>query len=81
MVSRVSLGHSGRRLEADTLTWYCYLGVLAAAVLRVAAEVFPGTMAGSFFMIAAACAWLVSFGVWFARYAPMYWRPRVDGPA
>ena len=36
MVSRVSLGHSGRPLEADGLTWACYLGVIVCAVLRVA---------------------------------------------
>ena len=27
MVSRVSLGHSGRALEVDRLTWACYIGV------------------------------------------------------
>ena len=29
----------------------------------------------------AALAWLISFGVWAARYAPMYLSPRVDARA
>lgn len=79
MVSRVSLGHSGRALEADALTWSCYLGVMLAAVLRAAAEFLPGSTAGALLMLAAALAWLAAFGVWAMRYVPMYLRPRVDG--
>ena len=78
MVSRVSLGHSGRALEADALTWGCYLGVLAAAALRVTAEFASGGSFGPPLMLAAALAWLVSFALWTARYAPMYLSPRVD---
>ena len=78
MVSRVSLGHSGRALEADTLTWTCYLGVLAAAALRAAAEFLPGTSARAIVMFGAAVVWLAAFGVWAWRYIPMYVMPRVD---
>ena len=78
MVSRVSLGHSGRALEADTLTWTCYLGVVLAAVLRAAAEFLPGSTAGAVLMMAAAIVWLASFGVWAARYLPMYLTARAD---
>jgi uncharacterized protein involved in response to NO len=81
MVSRVSLGHSGRPLEADTLTWMCYLGVLFAAVARVAAEFMMGTAAGAPLMVLSAWAWLIAFGVWAARYVPMYLAPRVDARA
>ncbi|MGZ8157116.1 MAG: NnrS family protein, partial [Burkholderiales bacterium] len=76
MVSRVSLGHSGRRLEADTLTWVCYFGVIAAALVRAAAEFAPAQAMGSF-MIAAAVLWLTAFGAWAWRYVPMYLAPRV----
>ena len=78
MVSRVSVGHSGRPLEADTLTWCCYLGVLAAAALRVAAELLAGTGIGPLVTLAAALAWLSAFGVWAWRYVPMYIAPRID---
>jgi uncharacterized protein involved in response to NO len=80
MVSRVSLGHSGRALAADSLTWWCFLGVVAAAGVRVAAEIpfVPGTV-GLRLSALAAALWLLCFGAWAWRYVPMYWRPRVDG--
>ncbi len=78
MVSRVSLGHSGRPLEADALTWGCYVGLLLCAALRVGAEFTQGTTLGGALTAAAALAWLIAFGVWTARYAPMYLSPRID---
>lgn len=78
MVSRVSLGHSGRALEADALTWSCYLVLMLAAVLRAAAELLPGTAAGGALMLAAGFAWLAAYGIWAVRYVPMYLTPRVD---
>ena len=78
MVSRVSLGHSGRALEADAWTWRCYLGVLAAALLRVAAEFTMGTDVGRVMMVAAAMTAFASFAAWAWRYVPMYVSPRVD---
>jgi uncharacterized protein involved in response to NO len=78
MASRVTLGHSGRELWADNLTWYGFLGVNAVAVLRVAAEFAP-TPAGAWLNLLAAAAWLVFLGAWVAHYAPIYLRPRADG--
>jgi uncharacterized protein involved in response to NO len=77
MVSRVSLGHSGRPLEADALTWVCYFLVIAAALVRAAAEFVPHQALGGF-MLAAGLLWLAGFGAWAWRYVPMYLGPRVD---
>jgi uncharacterized protein involved in response to NO len=79
MVSRVSLGHSGRMLMADRLTWYCFLGLLATALLRVAAEL-PGVdpTVGYWLMLIATVTWLVCFGCWAWRYLPMFVAPRID---
>jgi uncharacterized protein involved in response to NO len=74
MVSRVSLGHSGRPLVADRLTWLCFLGIQATAVLRVSAEFTHHTL-----NLAAALLWLASLAPWARHYAPFYWRARVDG--
>ncbi len=74
MVSRVTLGHSGRPLVADPLTWVCFLGLNASAAMRVTAELAGGT-----FNLASAALWLASLLPWAARYAPMYLRPRADG--
>ncbi len=80
MVSRVSLGHSGRALEADTLTWRVFLGILAIAALRLAADLpfVPGPLR-AMLLVAAAPAWLAVLVPWAARYAPLYLRPRADG--
>ena len=77
MVSRVSCGHSGRMLAADRLTWYAFLLLQTAAVLRVAADLWPAHY-GALLLAAAGC-WLACFGPWAWRYLPFYWRPRADG--
>lgn len=76
MASRVTLGHSGRALVADRLTWAVLLGVNAVAALRMAAE-FAGPAGGATNALAAAL-WLAALGLWARHYAPMYLRPRVD---
>ena len=82
MVSRVSLGHAGHMLVADRLTWYCFLGMLAAALLRVGAEV-PGVTpaAGHWLTLSASVVWLACFCAWALHYLPMYLSPRVDRQA
>jgi uncharacterized protein involved in response to NO len=77
MASRVTLGHSGRALEADDLTWYVLFGVNIAAMLRIVAEFLPGTVGGILNALAAA-TWLLSFLLWGWLYVPMYLRPRLD---
>jgi uncharacterized protein involved in response to NO len=82
MASRVSLGHSGQPLMADTLTWFCFLGLGVSALLRMAAELAlnnPGL--SGILNITAAVTWLVSTGLWVWQYAPLYIRPRQDGKA
>ena len=76
MASRVTLGHSGRSLIADRLTWAVLLGLNVTAVTRIAAELIPA--ASSLLNIAAAISWLLALVPWAAHYAPMYLRPRAD---
>ena len=78
MVSRVTLGHAGRSVTAGAMMWLAFWSIEAAAVLRVAAEFlsYPGPLN---LMCLSALVWLAGFGVWTVRYAPAYWRPRVDG--
>lgn len=76
MASRVTLGHSGRALLADQITWATLLGVNVAAALRVGGELWPA--AGAWLNLLAGIVWLALFGVWTGRYLPMYLRPRVD---
>lgn len=79
-VSRVSLGHSGRGLVADQLTWLCFLAFQAVAVLRVLADFpFAGRVWAGPLYITAAVLWVAAAVAWSGRYVPVYLRPRVDG--
>lgn len=78
MASRVSLGHSGRPLKADRLTWGLFWLLQLTALVRMAPDLLPGLVAYRAISLAAGL-WLIGFGIWAWRYAPFYWRPRVDG--
>ena len=78
MVSRVTLGHSGRKLAADRLTWGLFLALEGVVLLRIAAELVPSDWSGGL-MLATLLGWLGVFGAWASRYLPIYWRPRSDG--
>jgi len=78
MASRVSLGHSGRRLEADRLTWAVFWLVQLAAVLRILPELPPGYFPRHLSALSA-LTWLTASVAWAYRYAPFYWRARIDG--
>jgi uncharacterized protein involved in response to NO len=80
MVSRVTLGHSGRPLVAGTFTWVCFWGVSLAAALRVAGDA-PLIYApfGVPLNLIAAAVWLLFLTPWAVRYGRMLLRPRVDG--
>jgi uncharacterized protein involved in response to NO len=79
MASRVSLGHSGRKLEADGLTWTIFWLVQSVALVRVLPDLAPGSP--EHLVSLAGLLWLLTFGLWAWKYAPMYWRARVDGKA
>jgi len=80
MVTRVSLGHSGRALNADTATWLIFWGMQGVAVVRLVAE-FAQLSGAANLSFLAALGWLAVFGVWYAKFAPLYVRPRPDGQA
>lgn len=79
MVSRVSLGHSGRALEADRITWYGYLAIIGAGAARALADFAPLAGAPRTALVAlAAVAWIAITVSWAARFVPTYLRPRAD---
>lgn len=79
MVTRVTLGHSGRSLELDRYTWLLFLGINLTALLRIANEIHPLAQLTPYWNPLAAFGWLLCTALWVGRYAPMYLRPRVDG--
>ncbi|MBK6973573.1 MAG: NnrS family protein [Sterolibacteriaceae bacterium] len=77
MVSRVTLGHSGRTLQADAATWRLFLGLQTVALLRVAAELSQS--AYNVLVAATAVVWLLIFGLWCTKMIPICLKPRTDG--
>lgn len=75
-VTRVTLGHSGRALQASDMHWRLYLGLHAAAVLRVVLAISGGA---PWLLHATAALWLLLIVVWAARMLPLYLQPRADG--
>ncbi|HET9114420.1 MAG TPA: NnrS family protein [Burkholderiales bacterium] len=79
MVTRVTLGHSGRKLVLDRLSWYLFLGVQTAAIVRVLADLMPYSAWTMSLYLLSGVIWLAAFTPWAIRYAPNYWRARADG--
>jgi len=79
MVTRVTLGHSGRAINlGDETTWPLFGLFQCVPLLRIAGELWnlPGLLNLSWL---AALAWLLVFALWVRRHAWMYWQPRPDG--
>lgn len=80
MASRVTMGHSGRMLKLDNTSWYLFLGLQIAAGSRILADLsFDLSIVNNAFNLLAITLWLTSLFIWFAKYAPIYLNPRIDG--
>ncbi len=78
MMTRTSLGHTGRMLAAGPIETAAYVFVQLAAVIRVlTVVVIPGAMLAG--VHAAATMWVLGFLLFLWRYTPFLLRARVDG--
>jgi uncharacterized protein involved in response to NO len=78
MITRVSLGHTGRRLHPTAATVGGY-GLLAlAAAIRVFGPLVPGFPPRGVWL-GAGGAWSLAFLLFVAQYASILARPRADG--
>jgi len=77
MTTRVAAGHSGRALAADDLALALYLAMHMAALLRVAASLWPAL--SETLTLAAAAAWVLGCAGWALRHGNWLGRPRADG--
>lgn len=75
MMTRVTLGHTGRAQHADASTVAIYGLVTLAALLRVAAG-WPGSSM-TLLLEAASAAWIAAFALFLAHYGPMLVRRRL----
>lgn len=75
VMTRASLGHTGRDLNANAATTLVYLLVTAGAGLRVAASV--GLVDYTLGIEVAGAAWGSALLLFLIAYAPALWRPRL----
>lgn len=68
VMTRATLGHTGRELSSDHATTAIYLLVFAAAALRVSASFLPSADP---LLIASAVAWIAAFLLFAIHYAPI----------
>ncbi len=82
VMTRVSLGHTGRPLHAGRATVAIYLLISAAVVCRLAAAFATSAYLPYFSLIvASAVCWIASFIVFAAGYGPLLWAPRLQPAA
>jgi uncharacterized protein involved in response to NO len=80
VMTRVALGHTGRRLQIGRAVTASYVLVSAAALARV----FGASAAGAYYtevLAVSVLAWTSAFAIFLVVYAPILIGPRVDGNA
>ena len=77
VMTRASLGHTGRALHADGRTTALYVALFIAALARIGAALAPGVAEPLLWL--AALAWIAAFGGFALVYGPYLTRPRRHG--
>lgn len=82
VMTRVSLGHTGRPLHAGRPTVMIYLFISAAVICRVtAAFATSAFLLYLSLIVASAVCWIVSFILFAAEYGPILWARRMPPTA
>jgi len=74
VMTRASLGHTGRALIASRLTIASYAALVACALVRPLAEVLPDLSPALY--AASGLLWIAAFGLYCLEYAPILTRKR-----
>lgn len=75
VMTRASLGHTGRERTADVWTSLIYLLVVSGALIRVLGPIVPGLPVFTV-VVMSAVAWSAAFALFVLRYGPMLVTPR-----
>ncbi len=76
MVTRVTMGHSGRPLQMGRIAWLCFGLLQIVALLRIEAAISGDIY---FWSTIAAFGWLLAFTPWVSHFIAIYFSPRRDG--
>ena len=79
MVTRVTMGHSGRPLRMDRITLACFVALQLGAVSRVLGEIVQAPAAVQWFLLVSVGLWVAAVAAWVQRVGTIYLAPRVDG--
>lgn len=77
VITRVTMGHTGRPIALQPGMLAGYFMVLVAAALRVASGV--GLLSGAVWLWLAAVLWSAAFALFLVQYTPILAAPRADG--
>ena len=78
MMSRTTLGHTGRALKAGPVEALMFMLIQLGALTRVLAAFVPPAWRDAL-LLASGAFWCASFGIFLAVYTPYLLAPRVDG--
>lgn len=78
MISRVSLGHSGRKIESSMIIITSFSFITAAALVRVFG---PALLSSNYIQVMSISGslWIAAFFLYLVKYTPILLAPRADG--
>ena len=77
IMTRASLGHTGRAMKAHALIVVAYVSLSLATIVRVSVMWWPDAM--MLLIMVSGVLWILAFALFFVIYAPILSRPRIDG--
>ncbi|WP_165313568.1 NnrS family protein [Vibrio ziniensis] len=78
MISRVTMGHTGRMIYQGPRMWLAFAAIVFAALIRsFGVAFFPQHML--LMVNAAAALWIIGFSLFVLKFGSMLLRPRADG--
>ena len=78
MISRVTLGHTGRQLQPPRAIVPAYIFIFLAGVIRVLVPALWPEF-GQWAIAISGSLWVLAYGIFCINYGPMLLTPRVDG--